>query len=197
MPLPSGDPFNDARRTFHDLRGRLSVITGCIDLIRNDPVTTAQDDALQRMDATVAALADALQAARDQILKTLALPPRAGMIWITECIDASGHVDQAMLAEHIGHLQLYHGRETCDRVIVVAQSDLLPALRAAFQQTRHHVRIATDPSDVGFMLDEKPADLVALAPDPSQAGAWWATLRLQLQNVSSMPALLHLARTFE
>lgn len=197
MPLPSGDPFNDARKTFHDLRGRLSVITGCIDLIRMDPVTTNQDDALQRMDATVAALADVLQAARDQILKALALPPRASMIWITECIDAAGHIDQDVLAEQLVHLQRYHGRATLDRVIIVANSELLPGLRDAFQQTRHHVRIATDPSDVGFLLDEKPADLVAMVPQPEQASAWWTTLRLQFQNIASMPALIHLARMLE
>ena len=197
MILPNDGPNNsyivkDAQQNFHDLRGRLTVILGAADRVREDPVTPTQEAALQHIETTAQALADALTQMGDLLAATLTLPPPPRRIWHTACL-RTHQIDPAMLNATLTEIRAYYPMHDFMDIIVIAPPQLLLPLRTVFATVGcSHIRIGTLPADVPFLLDTAPAELIAMAPPSAEEETWWRTLRPLLRGYRHQPILLYL-----
>jgi hypothetical protein len=202
MPTPpstpdnpsDGDIFEDTRHLFHLLNGRLSIILSAADQLREDAhgLSPAQLAEVARLETTAQALQEALANMGSRLLDTLAFTPATRLIWVARCIGGK-KIDLAALSRSIKDLGASHPLHTITEVIIVGEAKALPRMRTAFMRLGHTVRMATEPSDVGFLLDETPCNLIAMQPPPKADGHWWRLLRTQLQGSRHQPLLLHLA----
>jgi hypothetical protein len=198
MTTPPNDPyrsdiFDDTRQTFHDLRGRLTEILDAVRIIRQEPVSAAQEEQLQRMDAVVDELARAITRIGDRLLDSLALTPASRLIWQTPCLrDLT--IDQAILDQTLAEMREQYPLHPFKTVILVADRELLPLLRTTFSKMGCRVRLAGQPDDVLYLLEAEEAELIAMAPPPESEIPWWRQLRKLLQNSRHQPMLMHLGR---
>ncbi|MBA3824743.1 MAG: hypothetical protein H0X24_12715 [Ktedonobacterales bacterium] len=202
MPTPplkpegpgEADIFEDTRHLFHALRGRLSVILSATDLLRTDPhgLSPAQAAQVTRLEATATDLQDSIANLGNRLLDTLAFTPASRLIWHVRCLSGTV-VDLDILRAHMAEMATAYPLNTFSEVIIVGEAVALPHLRAAFTRLGLLVRVATAPSDVGFLLDEAPCGLIAMQPPMDSEGHWWRLLRTLLQGSRHQPLMLHLA----
>ncbi len=204
MPTPPSKPdataeaeadiFEDTRRLFHDLRGRLSVILSAADALRADAhgLSPAQADQVARLEATATVLQAALASMGTRLLDTLAFTPASRLIWVARCL-GTPRVDLSVLRTLLAEMSTGYPLHDLDSVIIVAEAEALPRLRTAFTRLDIAVRVATAPADVGFLLDEASCGIIAMQPPPNVDGQWWRLLRTLLQGSRDQPLLLHLA----
>lgn len=192
--MAGGNAFDDARQTFHDLRGRLSVIVSCADGLAEGapPLTDEQREYVERILTTTTDLLAALDAAADQTLSALTLAPTSGIIWTAAALAGPAVQADALdaLLQAIG--RAVPGLATPGSVVVVAPSALLGAVRGAFTRRGWRARGATAPTDIPPLLARQPADLLVLAPPPADATAWWRMARVALRDLDPRPTLAHL-----
>ena len=184
------DIVKDAQQTFHDLRGRLTVIMSAADRVREDPVTPMQEAALQQIETTIESLANAITQMSKVLAETLKLTPAARLIWQTKCLNAH-QIDQAALKTTLAEIRDYYPLHEFTHLIIVAPPRLLPSLRTSFAALGcNHIRIGTMPADVPYLLDAASAELIAMAPPMGEEETWWRTLRPLMQGYRYQPILI-------
>lgn len=185
--------FDATRKSFHDLRGTLSGITGSVDLIRNDESGTLSNRQIHALDIitrTAHEMTDHLEQVRTMVLRGLATAPATGRIWESAC--RIGHdIRQDILERDLIALRNREQMSGTRNVILVADPESLTQLRRAFVSKSWRIRTATSPSDIQFLTTTEKADLITMAPPLDETGEWWYQLRITLYGTERMPALLH------
>lgn len=189
----AANAFDQARQQFHDLRGRLTIIMTVVSVVRDidgDNLTAAQRELLDRLERAAREMAEQIEVTATSILEALALAPASGKIWEVPCLTDTG-IDTDMLDRELSVLLEASPSPAPTQVIAIAPAPLLAALRLHLSAHGYQVRLATAPQDLHALLEQRPADLLALAPPPSQSVAWWRTTRMVLRDFPA-PILLHL-----
>ncbi len=197
QPEPPQEPdvFNDTRHLFHELRGRLMVISNAVDLIRADrshPLSARQEAWLDQILKTTIELAETLTSTGTRMLDTLALAPSGTrLIWRVPCRQGERILARA-INRTLTEMRAAYPLHQFQTAIIVAAPGQLSALRHLFAAKGWQTRLATSPGDVPFLLDQQNAELIALAPPAGSETEWWRRLRILLQSYRDQPILMHL-----